>query len=196
MGVKLFLKPGRCSSPKCATVRRPARPGMHGKSRRRALSEYGMQLHEKQKFQFSYGISEIQMKKIFKKALKSPKVTGEVFISLLERRIDNVVFRLGFAPSRSVGRQLVGHGHILVNGRKTTIPSYIVRVGDVISVKPSSRELVIFKDLKESLLNYDLPIWLKNNPEKLEGEIIDLPREFDMPFDINSVVDYYSKVVK
>ena len=150
LGVKLFLKAHRCNSPKCVAVRRPQRPGMHGKSYK-SLSEFGQQLKEKQKIRYTYGIREAQMKRLAKEAIKSQGVTGEVIMSMLERRLDNVVYRLGLAPSRSVGRQLVSHGHIVVNGRKVTIPSYKIRVNDLISIRPQSREYAMFKDLGESL---------------------------------------------
>jgi small subunit ribosomal protein S4 len=196
LGTKLFLKPHRCASQKCVTVRRPTRPGIHGKSRRRMPSEFGIQLQEKQKFQFTYGLRESQMRNTFKAALKNPGVTGEVLLSLFERRLDNVVYRLGFALSRSIARQSVGHGHILVNGRKVTIPSYRVRVGDVIAVREASQEIGIFKQLEETLKNFNLPQWLAHTDKKLTGKVLSLPQDFDLPFDVNLVVDYYSKVVK
>ena len=196
LGKKLFLKAHRCASPKCVTVRRPTRPGIHGTARRRALSEFGQQLQEKQSFQLSYGLRESQMKKIFKQALKNPANTGEMIMSFLERRLDSVVYRLGFAPSRSVARQLVGHGHIIVNGRRLSIPSYQVRVGDKISIRPESRDHEIFKDLPPNLKKYEPPAWLALDKEKLEGQITQLPKDFDLSFDVSKVVDYYSKVVK
>ncbi len=195
LGMKLFLKGTRCASPKCATVRRPARPGLHGKARR-VLSEYGEQLKEKQKFQWSYGLREAQLKGLFKEAMKNPEVTGDVFVSLLERRLDNAVYRLGFAPSRSVARQLVGHGHLTVNGRRVDIPSYRVRVGDTIAIRPESKAHPLFRELGAALKNFDPPSWISLDKEKLEGKIVSLPREVASPFDVNMVVDYYSKVVK
>src|SRR3990170_2954470 len=118
LGTKLFLKAHRCSSPKCATVRNPYGPGAHGKARRRAPSEFGEQLHEKQKIRLSYGLRDAAMKRLYRDAAKNPGVTGAVMINNLERRLDNVVYRLGFAPSRSVARQMVSHGHMKVNGRR------------------------------------------------------------------------------
>ncbi|OGY62772.1 MAG: 30S ribosomal protein S4 [Candidatus Harrisonbacteria bacterium RIFCSPHIGHO2_01_FULL_44_13] len=194
LGTKLFLKANRCNSPKCVTVRRPQRPGVHGKARRRALSEMGQQLQEKQKFRFTYGIREAQMRKIFSAAVKNPGVTGEMIVNLLERRLDNVVFRLGLAPSRSVARQLTGHGHILVNNRKVTIPSYRVKVNDIISIRPQSKDHPVFNDLAASIKKYDPPVWLNLDKEKIEGRVISLPRDSDISFDVNKVVDYYSKI--
>lgn len=194
LGTKLFLKGERCNSPKCAAVRKPYRPGVHGKSRRRrVLSEMGLQLQEKQKIRFSYGLREAQMRRIMEKAFKSRGVTGEMIISILERRLDNVVYRLGFARSRSIGRQLVSHGHFLVNGRKVTTPAYEVKVGDVISIRPQSQNNPLLLELKEELKKYDQPIWLKLDKEKIEGEVASLPKDFEMPFNVSKVVDYYSK---
>jgi len=195
LGVKLFLKPHRCLSPKCVTVRRPTRPGVHGRARH-MLSEYGEQLKEKQKFQFSYGLREAQMQKVFREALKNPAVTGTMIVSLLERRLDNVVYRLGLTPSRSVARQLVNHGHILVNGRKVTIPSYRVKVGDEIIIRPQSKDHQVFKDLNLTIKKYEPPTWLTLDKERLVGKVVAEPKDLDISFDINMVVDYYSKVVK
>lgn len=196
LGVKLFLKAERCLSPKCATVRRPTKPGIHGRRRHAPLSEFGEQLKEKQKFQWSYGLKEAQIKRLFKDALKNPAVTGDIFLSLLERRLDNAVYRLGFGKSRSIGRQLVSHGHILVNGRRVTIPSYRVKIGDIISIRAQSRNIGLFKEISLDLKKYEPPGWLNLDQEKLEGTVAAEPRNFDTSFDVNLVVDYYSKVVK
>jgi len=193
LGVKLSLKAERCSSPKCAMTRRPYRPGIHGKARRRALSEYGQQLQEKQKLKFMYGVRETQMKNVFKAAAKNPGVTGEMIISLLERRLDNVVFRLGLARSRSVARQLINHGHIFVNNKRVNISSYRVRAGEVISIRLQSKSYPLFKDLAVNLKSYEPPIWLSVDKEKFEGKVISLPKDYEVPFDVNMVVDYYSK---
>jgi small subunit ribosomal protein S4 len=193
LGAKLLLKAERCNSPKCATVRRPYPPGIHGKKRGAALTEYGQQLQEKQKVKFTYGIREAQMKKIFMAAAKNPGVTGEMIISLLERRLDNVVFRLGLALSRSIARQLINHGHILINNRKTRVPSYQVNIGDIITIRPQSKDHRVFKDLAINLKRYEPPIWLIIDKEKFEGKILSLPKDFEIPFDINMVVDYYLK---
>ncbi len=193
LGVKLFLKADRCNSPKCAMVRRPYRPGMHGKSRRRAPSEYGQQLMEKQKIRITYGLKESQMANIFKKASKKKGSLSEAVIGLLERRLDNTVFRLGFAPSRIMARQFVSHGHILVNGRKVTVASYLVKAGDTVSIKPTSLNFLIFKELSNTIKKYQAPEWLEINAEKIEGKVKSLPLAVEMPFDINLVVDFYSK---
>ncbi len=193
LGVKLFLKADRCNSPKCAMVRRPYRPGMHGKSRRRAISEYGQQLMEKQRIRITYGLKESQMANVFKNASKKKGSLSEAIIGLLERRLDNTVFRLGLAPSRIMARQFVSHGHILVNGRKVTVPSFLVKIGDVITVKPTSLNSLIFKELSNTIKKYQAPEWLIIDAEKIEGKVKSLPVSIEMPFDINLVVDFYSK---
>ena len=157
------------------------------------LSEFSQQLKEKQKIKVSYGLREQQLKRIFSAAAKNPGVTGNMIIQLLERRLDNTVYRFGIAPSRSVARQLVGHGHILVNSRKVTAPSYLVKVGDKISIRPQSSDIAVLKGLPEYLKKYEEPAWLKINKEKIEGEVVTLPKESEIAFDVNMVVDYYSK---
>ena len=193
LGIKLFLKSDRCNSPKCAMVRRPYKPGAHGKSRRRgSLSEYGQQLLEKQKLKISYGIKEAQLRKIFKEAAKSIAI-GQTVINLIERRLDNIIFRLGLAGSRIVARQFISHGHILVNGKKMKTSSSVLRIGDNVSINPSSLSLLIFKDLPNTISKYNPPEWLEGNNEKLEGKIKSSPIDIEVPFDINMVVDYYSR---
>lgn len=192
LGIKLFLKGERCNSPKCAMVRRPQRPGVHGKRYQR-LSEFGQQLKEKQKIRFSYGLREKQFKIIFKAAAKNPGVTGEMIIALLEKRLDNVVYRLGLTPSRSVARQLVNHGHILVNNRKVTISSYQVKVGNIIAIRDQSKNHPIFKDIAAYLKRYNPPVWLEINKDTYEGKVVSEPKDLDVPFDVNLVVDYYGK---
>ena len=193
LGMKLFLKGERCSSPKCAMVRRPNRPGIHGSKRRRAISEYGEQLLEKQRIRVNYGLREAQLAKIVKNSLKKTGAISETIINYLERQLSNMVFRLGLASSRVIARQLINHGHFLVNGKKVTSPSYFVKVGDTISIKPSSQNLLIFKDLLIKIKKYEPPEWLSLDREKLEGKVISLPKNIEIPFDINLVVDYYSK---
>ena len=141
LGVKLFLKATRCVSPKCAMIRRPYKPGIHGnkKGRKKMASEYGRQLQEKQKVQFSYGLNNRQMRKLFRGKKETEKI-----MKFLEKRLDNIVFRLGFADSRSIGRQFISHGHFLVDGKKVSIPSYRVEIGEKISLNPNSRKLKIF----------------------------------------------------
>lgn len=193
LGVKLFLKGHRCSSQKCAMIRRPYKPGIHGKRRRGTLSEFGQQLLEKQKIKISYGLKESQMVKIFKEASKSGSMV-QAIVSILEMRLDNAVFRSGFVPSRIVARQLIGHGHFMVNGKKVTIPSYRVKVGDVISIKQSSKELLIFKDLPNIIKKYNSPDWISLDVDKLESKIKKMPIEIlEQIFNINLVVDYYSR---
>lgn len=196
VGMPLFLKPYRSATGKSAITRRPARPGQHGASRRRAGSEFSRQLLEKQKLRFTYGIREAQMKKYFKIASKSNESTGLALINLLERRLDNVVYRLGLTPSRSVARQLVGHGHVQMNGKRVSAPSAQTRIGDVVRIRPQSKESAVFKDLTERLKKADAPAWLSMNPETAEGTLKALPKDIDTGFDISLVVDYYSKLVK
>ena len=173
-GLKLYLKGDRCYSDKCSFNRRPVAPGQHGTSRRK-LSEYGIQLREKQKVRRIYGILEKQFKNYFEMADKMKGITGENLLQLLERRLDNVVYRLGFASSRAQARQLVRHGHITVNGRKVNIPSYITNVGEVIGVRErSASEVEHFKALKEGTGRTVVP-WLSVDYEKLEGTITALP---------------------
>ena len=193
LGVHLFLKAERCNSGKCALVRRPYRPGVHGKSRRKQLSEYGLQLAEKQKIMFSYGLKEKAMERIFKEALHKKEAITTTIVNLLERRLDNVVFRMGFAPSRIMAKQFISHGHILVNGRKVTIASFQVKTGDVITIREKSRTTALFKDLSENLKKYETPVWLQLDKDKLEGKVKSLPFDVEIPFDINLVVDFYSK---
>lgn len=193
LGMKLFLKGERCSSPKCVMVRRPNRPGIHGSKRRRAISEYGSQLLEKQRIKVSYGLREAQLAKIVKNSLKKTGAISETIINYLERQLSNVVFRLGLVSSRVIARQLINHGHFLVNGKKVTSPSYLVKAGDMISIKPSSQNLLIFKDLLIKIKKYEPPEWLNLDREKLEGKVMWLPQNVEIPFDINLVVDYYSK---
>ncbi len=192
LGTKLFLKAHRCNSVKCVTVRKPFRPGLHGKARH-SSSELGQQLNEKQKIKASYGLRESQMEKVFSTASKNPGVTGNMIVQLLERRLDNLVFRMGLAPSRSVARHLVGYGHILVNGRKVTVPSYLVKVKDKIGIRPQSKDAGPFKDISERLKKYETPVWLSLDKEKAEGEVVALPKDLEFPFDVTMVVDYYSK---
>lgn len=196
LGTKLFLKGERCASPKCAMVRRGTRPGVHGSDRRRAPSEYGEQLREAQKFRFTYGLRGAQLRRTFERAAKHAGVTGAMFLALLERRLDSVLYRMGIAPSRSVARQLVGHGHVSVNGRRVRAPSYAVRPGDRIAIRESARTHPALREAAARLKQYEPPSWLRVDPEKLEGEVLAAPRDLDVPFDVNRVVDYYSKMVK
>lgn len=174
-------------------VRNATRPGAHGKRHRRAMSEFGQQLKEKQKIKYTYGVREAYLQKIFSIASKNPGVTGEMMISMLERRLDNVVYRLGIAPSRSVGRQLVSHGHIMVNDHRVMIPSYQVAPGEHIRIRTQSMTSLLFKDLAETIKKTTLPVWLSFDVEKMVGTVVFAPKDYDIPFDVNMVVDYYSK---
>lgn len=190
---KLMLKAHRCASPKCATVRRPQRPGVHGKKFARGGSEFKTQLMEKQKMKVSYGLTERQMKKVFEKALCGKTSIDNAIMEALELRLDNVVFRLGFAPSRIVARQIVSHGHIHVNGRKMTIPSHAVRVGDVISVPAHRKQSPLFKELPAALKGRKIESWLTLDHEALSGKVTAVPSNVQLPFNINLVVDYYAR---
>ena len=192
LGQALQLKGKRCASPKCALVRRPYRPGQHGKSRQRALSDFGRQIREKQKFKLSYGLDERNLRELVHRAEKKSGSTVTRILELLERRLDNVVFRLGFAPSRAAARQLVVHGHIFVNKKRVRSPGYEVRAQDVISIRKESLEHVNFKDLKEALKKYDVPSWLQLDPEKLEGRVLSNEPNTVAPFEINLLVESFS----
>jgi small subunit ribosomal protein S4 len=198
--MKLYLKGERCLGPKCPIVQRaPARnfpPGMHGQKRTRRPSEYGMQWREKQKVRRFYGVMERQFRKHFEEASRLGGVTGENLLRILEMRLDNVVYRLGFADSRRQARQLVRHGHFTVNGRKTDIPSYQVRPGDLISVRTQSREREYFKVAAETLRTRQAPAWLTLEPESMSGRVVTPPSrdQIDMP-PINEqlIIEFYSR---
>jgi small subunit ribosomal protein S4 len=192
LGSRLFLKGERCASPKCASVRKPYRPGQHGK-RFKKVSGYGKQLAEKQKVRFTYGLNEAELAKYFRLADRSSEPTAVSLTKLLESRLDNVVFQAGFASSRRIARQLVSHGHIQVNGRKVTIPSFSIRVGDRINFRPESADHPIARELANRWKNYEAPVWLVLDKEKLAAEVLSLPQDVQMPFDLNLVVNYYSK---
>lgn len=192
-GVNLFLKGERSFSQKSVSVRRPTPPGVHGKRRRLGTTEYGSQLLEKQRLKWSYGLRETQFNRYFKEASKIPGATGAIMVQKLERRLDNVVFRLGFAISRSISRQLVSHGHIMVNGKKVTIPSFQVRPGNVVSIRPQSKDINQFSDLDERLKRGEAPGWIKLDAGKREGTILKLPTDTDTGFRTELVVDFYSR---
>ena len=189
LGVKLFIKAERCNSPKCAMVRHPYRPGMHGQKHRRILSDYGRQLQEKQKAQLLYGFNTRQMQNLFSRH------SQEDILLRLETRLDHVVFLLGFAKSPRIARQLVSHGHILVNGRKVTIPSFRVRIGDIMRIRPESRDGKLFEDIHARLKEYSAPSWLELKPEQLEGKCVSNPQleGLQLPFDINLVVQFFAR---
>ena len=193
-GCKLFLKGERCTSKKCAMERRPVIPGQHGNSKRRvAFSEYGTQLREKQKVKRMYGILEKQFREYYETAERMKGVTGENMLSLIERRLDNVVYRMGIGSSRSECRQIVNHRQITVNGKTVNIPSYQVKVGDVIAVKENKRELEMFKQLKG--MKIVMPKWLEFNSDKLEGKVLSLPTREDIDLNIKEhlIIELYSR---
>ena len=193
-GMKLFLKGSRCYTKKCGFERRPTPPGQHI-VRRRKVSEYGVQLREKQKIRRVYSVLERQFRRYFETAEVRPGMTGENLLRLLEVRLDNVVFRMGFATSRAQARQLVSHGHFAVNGRVTNVPSYQVRDGDRIEVRESSRSTEYFKQVKDALRGAQRPDWLSVDADKLAGNVSALPRRDQMPLELNEqlVVEYYSR---
>ena len=193
-GAKLFFKGARCYTKKCSFERRPTPPGQHG-VRRRKVGEYGMQLREKQKVRRTYGVLERQFRNYFLDADARPGVTGENLLRSLEMRLDNVVYRMGFAPSRPAARQLVSHGHFSLNGRPTNIPSFQVRPGDKVDVRESHRAREPFKIVKETLRSHQTPEWLRVDAATLGGQVADLPRRDQMPLDLNEqlVVEYYSR---
>lgn len=195
-GTKLFLKGEKCTN-KCTLVKRNYVPGQHGQSRRRAkVSDYAVQLREKQKVKRIYGVLEKQFRNYFEKADRKEGVTGEILLQLLETRLDNVVFKLGFAPSRRQARVLVSHGHFRVNDKKVNVASYQVKPGHVITLRKESASLTYFKDLlPEKLQAADVPAWLKLDPKKMTGQLVNVPTRLEMDSEINEqlIVELYSK---
>ena len=191
-GQKLFLKGERCYSSKCALERRNYAPGQHGQARKKQ-SDYGIQFREKQKAKRFYGVQETQFRNLYAKAEKKHGKTGENLMVLLETRMDNVVFRLGFASSRKEARQLVTHGHFTVNGKKADIPSMELKAGDVIRVKEKSQSSPKFKEVKE--MSITVPSWMSVDVEKLEGKIVNIPSraDIDTPVAEHLIVELYSK---
>ena len=192
--LKLFLKGERCYTDKCAIERRNYPPGQHGQARKK-FSEYSIQLREKQKVKRLYGLLEDQFRRTFAEAARIKGITGETLLVLLERRLDNVVYRLGFASSRPEARTLVRHGHVLVNGKKVNIPSYIVRAGDVISVKEKSRQATRVLSAMEGVQRRGLPDWVELDRDTYSGRIKLLPTRSDITMPINEklIVELYSK---
>ena len=191
-GCKLFLKGERCTSKKCAFERRQTLPGQHGAARKRA-TEYSLQLREKQKVKRAYGILEKQFRRYYEEAERMKGITGENMLSLIERRLDNVVYRMGIGASRKECRQIVNHGQITVNGRCVNIPSFIVKPGDIIAIKENKRDLEMFKDLKG--MKIIMPKWLEFNSEKLEGKILANPSREDIDLNIKEhlIIELYSR---
>lgn len=191
-GQKLFLKGERCYGTKCAIEKRNYAPGQHGQSRKK-ISDYGLQLREKQKAKRFYGLLETQFRNLFDKAAKKKGMTGENLLIMLETRLDNTVFRMGFASSRKEARQLVTHSHFQINGKKVDIPSYEVKAGDVIKVKEKSTNSPKFKEIRDMAIS--VPSWLTVDVEKLEGRVLVLPKreDIDTPVAEHLIVELYSK---
>jgi small subunit ribosomal protein S4 len=193
--MKLFLKGERCYTEKCAIEKRNFPPGQHGKTRKAKLAGYGVQLREKQKVKRIYGVLEDQFRRYFEAAERQRGITGETLLQLLERRLDNVAYRMGLATSRPQARQLVRHGHLQVNGRKVDVPSYSVRVGDAISVRETSQKGVTVQHAIEEVKGRGLPDWLSFDVEKMSGRIVSLPtrEQINLPVQEQLIVELYSK---
>ena len=195
--MKLYLKGERCYTPKCSFERRPYPPGIHGQSARfrRKQSDYALQLREKQKVKRIYGVMERQFRIYFREASRRKGLTGATLLQILETRLDNVVFRLGFADSRAQARQLVRHGHFEVNGRKVNIPSYRVKPGDVIRVRDKSRKNAFFRDRAEIMAEKSVPDWLELDVNNMAGRVLALPQRhhIDMPINEQLIVEFYSR---
>lgn len=193
-GIKLMLKGDRCLSSKCAIVKKRMPPGNIPK-RRTKTSEYGVQLREKQKVKRFYGLGEKQFKHYFKLAARKKGITGETLLIMLERRLDNVAYRMHFSSSRKMARQLVGHGHVLVNGRRVDIPSYLIKEGDEIEVKESSKRMIpVLESMKDISRTGTVP-WIEVDPDQLKGKFVYIPKreEIDLPVNEQLIVEYYSK---
>jgi small subunit ribosomal protein S4 len=192
---KLFLKGTKCFTEKCPVEKRGYPPGQHGQSRRSKVSEYGVQLREKQKVRRMYGLMEKQFRNYFEKALAQTGRTGEALVKMLETRFDNIVYRLGFAPSRKAARQLISHGHMMVNNRIVNIPSYQLRAGDVIQVREKSKKLDIIHASMKRVKDNMLPSWLSLDKASLTGTFLNVPERADIPLNANEnlIVELYSK---
>jgi len=194
-GMKLFLKGTKCFSDKCPVEKRNFPPGQHGKDRKPKIVGYGLQLREKQKAKRIYFTQEGQFRNYFEKAARTKGVTGELLLQQLERRLDNIVYRLGFASSRRQARQLVRHGHVHVDGRKVNIPSYQITVGEEITIRESSRKLPILELAKDFASHQDAPNWLDIDRDNCKGRIVALPKREDIQLPVNEqlIVELYSK---
>jgi small subunit ribosomal protein S4 len=194
-GEKLLLKGERCYTQKCSIVRRNYVPGMHGSASSKNMSDYNIHLREKQKARRIYGLLERQFKNYFVKASKKEGVTGNLLLQLLERRLDNVIYRLGIAKSRYGARQIVNHRHVEVNGKVVNIPSFQVKVGDVINIKKNSFKKTYFSDLEKVKTTESAPSWIKKEAKGFKAEIVDLPKigEIDCSINTQLIVEYYSK---
>ena len=193
--MKLFLKGERCHTDKCAVERRNFPPGQHGKDRRPRLLGYGLQLREKQKLRRIYGLLEEQFRRYFEKAAVRKGITGQLLLQFLERRLDNVVYRMGLATSRAQGRQFVRHGHFQVNGRKVNIPSFLVKPGDLVEVRPASREVAALLANREATGHQAVPSWIEVDRENLRAKILSNPQrqEIALPIQEQLIVELYSK---
>ncbi|MGB6872277.1 MAG: 30S ribosomal protein S4 [Acidobacteriaceae bacterium] len=194
-GMKLFLKGAKCFSDKCAIEKRNFAPGQHGRDRKAKIVGYGLQLREKQKARRIYFALEGQFRAYYEKAARTPGVTGELLLQQLERRLDNVTFRLGFASSRRQARQIVRHGHVEVNGRKVNIPSFQVGVGDEIKIRPNSTKLSVVEISREIASHNPMPAWLSSELNTLSGKVLALPKRDDINLPVNEqlIVELYSK---
>jgi len=194
-GMKLFLKGERCYTDKCAIEKRNVAPGQHGRARKAKLVGYGVQLREKQKVKRTYGVLENQFRRYFEAADRTKGITGELLLQMLERRLDNVIYRLGFATSRPQARQLVRHGHFTVNGKKVDIPSYSVRMGDVVAVRASSGQNPTIQHAAEEVKGRGIPEWLTLEPAGLSGRVAALPtrEQINLPVQEQLIVELYSK---
>lgn len=193
-GEKLFLKGARCMTEKCAIERRSYPPGQHGQGRQR-ISEYSAQLREKQKLKRIYGLLEQQFRGVFGKAERRKGVTGEQLLKLLECRLDNVAYRLGFASSRKEARQLISHGHVLLNGRKTDVPSYVVKASDVVEIRQQSREMITIQAALDAVEGRGIPNWLELNRTAFKGVVLAIPTKEEIKIPVNEqlVVELYSR---
>jgi small subunit ribosomal protein S4 len=194
-GMKLFLKGERCYTDKCAIEKRNVPPGQHGRARKAKMVGYGIQLREKQKVKRTYGVLENQFRRYFEAADRQKGITGELLLQMLERRLDNVIYRLGFATSRPQARQLVRHGHFTVNGKKVDIPSYSVRLGDVVGVRQGSGENPAIQHAMEEVKGRGIPDWLLLDPAALSGRVSSLPtrEQINLPAQEQLIVELYSK---
>jgi small subunit ribosomal protein S4 len=196
-GEKLFLKGERCTSPKCALERRPYAPGSHGRRSqfRRRESNYALQLRAKQKARRVYGVLERQFRRYFREAERLRGLTGTNLLVILESRLDNVVYRFGFAMSRPQARQIVRHGHVEVNGRKVNIPSYLAKPGDVVAIRPTSRKKGMIQDIAHDLEHRAVPDWLSRDEQALSGRVLSMPQrgDIDVAIDEQLIVEYYSR---
>ncbi|HOZ98738.1 30S ribosomal protein S4 [Mesotoga prima] len=193
-GFKLYLKGERCFSPRCSQVKRPVAPGQHGASTRK-LTQYGMQLRSKQVVKRIYGVLERQFRRYFEAALRKSEETGSALMKILESRLDNIVFRMGFASSRRQARQLVNHGHVLVNGRRVNKPSFNLRVGDIVEIKEKSRSVLPIKEAAEAAKERTAYPWVEVDYETFRGTYLRYPvtEEVEIPVDLQSIIELYSK---